>query len=82
MNFVPWFLDKGYWTRRAACNMAATAMQSQQDFFGEYQCARVWSLVVFFEMYMHEGADGTHEDFGPKQPAQLTDVKSTAEKCS
>lgn len=53
--------------------MAAIAMQGQ--------CAegdissRAWSLCVYFEMYIRVGAEGTEEDFGPKEPVVLKAVK-------
>lgn len=63
----------GYWVRREACRLAAIAMQGQ--------CAegdissRAWSLCVYFEMYIRVGAEGTEEDFGPKEPVVLKAVK-------
>ena len=34
----------------------------------------LWSATVFFKSYLTEGAEGTREDFGPKDPAQLKPV--------
>lgn len=33
-----------------------------------------WSMAVFFELYMTTGADGTSEEFGPKEPTELREV--------
>lgn len=59
----------GFWIRREACKMAAIAMQG--EFNDDAICPRLWSLTVFFENYMRDGASGTSEDFGPKEPVQL-----------
>jgi hypothetical protein len=56
----------GYWIRRDACRLAATAAQGQ---CGDGPVAeRLWSLTVFFENYLWEGAEGTRDDFGYKEP--------------
>jgi len=34
-----------------------------------------WSLVVFFERYLRDGAKGTLKDFGPKKPEKLKVVE-------
>ncbi len=62
-----------FWIRREACRMAALAIQNHTD--KDQIVPRVWSLTVFFESYMHNGADGTMADFGPKEPVELKEVK-------
>lgn len=63
----------GYLRWREACRLAAQTMHGQ--------CAdgdiasRLWSLCVFFETYLHEGSEGTVEDFGPKEPVKLELVR-------
>lgn len=37
----------------------------------EGPCPRLWSAIVLFEQYMLEGANGTADDFGPKEPVKL-----------
>lgn len=67
----------GFFIRREACRLSALALQGEVANGDIAQ--RLWSLTVFFEKYMCDGADGTHEDFGPKEPVTLhtiTDVKS------
>lgn len=59
----------GWWYRWQACKMAALAIQNHTD--KDEIAPRVWSLTVFFEKYMCEGAEGTAADFGPKKPVQL-----------
>jgi hypothetical protein len=59
--------------RREACSLAATCFQPLA--VGESYLPTLWSLVVFFERYMHEGASGTLKDFGPKFPKKLKVVK-------
>ena len=58
--------------RREACKMAALAIQNHRD--EDRIAPRLWSLTVFFENYMCEGAEGTEEDFGPKPPVDLKEV--------
>lgn len=60
--------------RREACKMAAVAIQNHTA--EDSLTPRAWSLAVFFESYMHDGADGTMADFGPKEPVELAAVKS------
>lgn len=54
--------------------MAAQVMEACGD--DEGLCPRIWSLTVFFEMYMTSGSAGTVQDFGPKEPV---DIKITNE---
>jgi hypothetical protein len=58
-----------FWIRREACKMTAIAMQRHRE--EDALCPRAWSLAVFFETYMREGAEGSQEDFGPKKPVKL-----------
>lgn len=60
-----------FWVRREACKLAALAFQ---NFACDDSAQHLWSLAVFFETYMHEGAEGTAEDFGPKEPVELRAV--------
>lgn len=63
----------GYWIRSEACRLAARSAQGQ---CGDGPVAeRLWSLCVFYETYLHEGASGTQENFGYKEPVTLKDVK-------
>lgn len=60
----------GFWIRREALRLAALTFSGAAD--PDAGWAPVcWSLTVFFENYMIEGAEGTLEDFGPKEPAEL-----------
>lgn len=61
-----------FWIRREACKMAAIAIQNHTD--ESSITPRVWSLAVFFEKYMTEGAEGTQEDFGPKDAVELKSI--------
>lgn len=63
----------GFMVRREACRMAAIAMQG--DCKEGDVANRLWSLATFFEMYMRSGAEGTREDFGPKEPVKLEMTK-------
>lgn len=52
--------------------MAALAIQNHT---GENQILpQVWSLAVFFEAYMREGAEGTQAEFGPLPAVELSVV--------
>ena len=57
---------KGWIVRAEAAETALTAAKHSHD--------EEW---VFFESYLTEGAEGTREDFGPKDPAQLKPVGET-----
>jgi len=56
--------------RIEACRLAAEAFKSP-SFDGTNAGSDLWSLSVFFEQYIREGAAGTRRDFGPKGPAKL-----------
>ena len=58
-----------YWIRRDACRLAAQALRATDVADG--YAPRIWSLAVFFERYLCEGANETAEDFGPKAPVEL-----------
>jgi hypothetical protein len=68
----------GFWIRREACRLSALAMQG--EFSDGAIASRLWALTVFFESYMLEGADGTMEEFGPKEPVPLQAVEGSAEQ--
>ncbi len=59
--------------RTEACRMAATVLAGHSDI--NPMAPTCWSLAVFFEKYMLEGAHGTMKDFGPKKPAKLRVVR-------
>jgi hypothetical protein len=61
-----------FWIRREACRMAARAIQNHTH--EDEISPRVWSLAVFFEAYMWEGAEGTQADFGPLPAVELSVV--------
>jgi hypothetical protein len=63
-----------FWVRWQACKMTATVLKTAQteDGLAPY----LWSLTVFFENYMHQGSEGTFEDFGPKEPPKLAALKA------
>lgn len=60
-------------TRIKACELAALVLSTRKD--AESLVPLGWSLVVFFETYINEGASGTRKDFGPKKPVKLKLVK-------
>jgi hypothetical protein len=64
----------GWWFRWQACKMAAQMMAARLERPEEGICPALWSAVVFFETYMLEGSGATHDDFGPKEPAELKAV--------
>lgn len=66
------------YVRYKACKLAAQAISGWNNEDGDGICPRIWSLTVFFENYICEGADGTLEDFGPKEPVQLSDVNAAS----
>lgn len=66
-----------FWVRREACRMTAIAMQNHSD--EDSLCPRAWSFAVFFETYMHEGAEATRADFGPKDPVCLDEVRTASD---
>jgi len=51
--------------------MAALMMSGRNERSDEGIAPAIWSAAVFFESYMAEGAEGTREDFGPKEPVEL-----------
>lgn len=62
----------GYWIRRDACRLAAHTLKAT-DVEASYT-PRLWSMTVFFEQYLCEGANGTADDFGPPDPVALKPV--------
>lgn len=58
--------------RMEACRCAATVLAGRPT---EKTVPLVWSLSVFFEKYIADGASATSRDFGPKRPAKLKIVK-------
>lgn len=41
---------------------------------------RMWSVTVFFESYLLEGAEGTREEFGPREVIELKEVSQIGGK--
>ena len=48
--------------RTEACRLAADVICAEG---GDTGSGRLWSLCVFFESYIGQGASGTRKDFGP-----------------
>lgn len=67
----------GWWYRWQACKLAATVVSGWNNGPDAGITPRLWSVTVFFELYLQHGAEGTHEEFGPSDPVKLRD---TAEK--
>ncbi len=65
----------GFWIRREACRLAAQALRATD--IDEGYAPRIWSLTVFFENYMLEGAEGTQADFGPPEAVEFNVVTTT-----
>lgn len=59
----------GLRVRRDACRFAAIVLSTRKD--SEPLAPLAFSLAVFFEKYMLDGAAGTVKDFGPKKPVKL-----------
>ena len=64
----------GWWWRWQACRMAALVFSNRQHGSDEAVSPMIWSVTVFFESYLREGAEGTREDFGPRAPVELREV--------
>jgi len=67
----------GWWFRWQACKLAALAVNGWNNGADEGITPRLWSVTVFFEMYMTGGSAATHEDFGPKEPVELREVTAS-----
>ena len=65
---------RDYAIRVTACKLAARVMSGRNERSDEGIAPSIWSVTVFFESYIREGAEGTREDFGPKDPIELRDV--------
>lgn len=70
----------GWWYRLQALKMTARAI-SGWDPAETGIAPRIFSLAVFFEAYLLYGSEGTQDDFGPKEPAEL-DLVSGEESSS
>lgn len=55
--------------RTEACRFAAQVMQGCGEQYG--LCPQLWSVAVFFESYIANGALHTKRDFGPKRAPKL-----------
>lgn len=64
----------GWWIRWQACKMASITVASWREEPDVGLAPKLWSVTVFFETYMMEGAEGTMSDFGPKEPVELKAV--------
>lgn len=62
----------GYWVRRDACRLAAQALRATDVDDG--YAPRIWSLTVFFEMYLLGGVEETRADFGPPPPIEIKEA--------
>lgn len=60
-----------FYIRREACKLTAatTLLDSEKPCM-----PMVWSMTAFYEQYMLTDSEGTHEDFGPKDPVNLAVV--------
>lgn len=58
--------------REKACECAAQVLAGRPNL--ELH-PLAWSLTVFFETYLWDGALGTRKDFGPKKPLKLKAVE-------
>lgn len=59
--------------RDKACRYAAMVLSTRKE--AEALTPLAFSLAVFFEMYIADGAAATRKDFGPKKPAKLKVAK-------
>ncbi len=69
-----WYRVFGWWVRWQACKMASQTVAAWREAPNEGLAPKIWSVTVFFEQYMLKGADGTKDDFGPKEPVELKNV--------
>lgn len=51
--------------------MAAIVVSGWNNGPDEGITPRLWSVTVFFEMYMAGGSAATSEEFGPREPVTL-----------
>lgn len=58
--------------RIKACELAAKVMAGRPN---ELCIPQLWSLAVFFESYIEQGAAWTKKPFGPKTPKKLKVAK-------
>jgi hypothetical protein len=65
----------GWWYRWQACKLAALTMSNRHN-EDEGICPNLWSAAVFFELYLLNGANETQEEFGPKEPIELKEIKN------
>lgn len=66
------YSENGFEVRREACRLAAQVMAGRPN---DTPSPLIWSLSVFFENYMLNGAAKTQKDFGPKKAAKLKLVR-------
>lgn len=55
--------------RTEACRCTATVLAGRSE--TETLAPLAFSLAVFFEVYIGQGATHAHKDFGPKAPTRL-----------
>lgn len=55
--------------RKAACEMAALVLSGDRSEVPDMP--RLWSLAVFFDMYLEGGSSATRKDFGHRKPVKL-----------
>jgi hypothetical protein len=66
-----------YWwygrsVRTKACELAAVVLSTRKD--EDSLAPLAFSLAVFFETYIWSGSEATKDDFGPKEPVELSVV--------
>ncbi len=70
----------GWWVRWQACKMAAQTVAAWNEVPDEGLTPKLWSVTVFFEMYILGGAGATQEEFGPKEAVELRPVEQGASR--
>jgi hypothetical protein len=70
-----WYRLFGWWIRWQACKMASVTVAAWREVPNEGMTPKLWSVTVFFETYMCGGAEGTREEFGPREAVELAAVE-------
>jgi hypothetical protein len=58
--------------------MAALMFSNRNHQSDDAMTPLLWSTTVFFDRYLLLGADGTIDDFGPREPIQLRSIENVA----
>jgi hypothetical protein len=69
----------GFFIRREACRLAATAVQGPWS-EGKNTAHLLWALTVFFESYLVGGSAKTQAEFGPRGPVDIGIVRAGGQK--